>query len=389
MTPAARHSAAIEILDRFLAGEAAEKALTTWARASRFAGAKDRAAVRDLVFDALRCLRSHAARGGAMTGRGLVLGGLRARGDEPEALFTGEGHAPAPLSPAELAGGREPEGNEALDCPDWLAPALRASLAADFEPVMQALQMRAPVFLRANLRKATRAAVADRLRSEGVETRPHPLSPSALEVTEGARRVQGSAAYAEGLVDLQDAASQAVADGVPIAEGAKVLDYCAGGGGKTLAMAGRSDARWFAHDAEPRRMRDLPARAGRAGVAVTLLEDPAAQAPYDVVLSDAPCSGSGAWRRSPEGKWRLDAARLDRLIGTQAAILDAAARLVVPGGTLAYATCSLLEAENGAQTAAFLLRHPGWRNLWSRSLTPLDGGDGFHLALLTRDSAAA
>ncbi|MDH3264635.1 MAG: RsmB/NOP family class I SAM-dependent RNA methyltransferase, partial [Paracoccaceae bacterium] len=332
MTPAARLAAAIALLDRVLAGEPAEKALTTWARASRFAGSGDRAAIRDHVFDALRCLRSHAALGGAMTGRGLILGGVRASGGDPDTLFTGEGYAPPPLSADERGAGREPAGNEALDCPDWLAPALEASLGAEFAPVMRALRERAPLHLRVNLRKASRDEAAERLAAEGVATRPHPLSPTALEVTEGARRLQTTRAHAEGWVEPQDAASQAVADTLPLAAGACVLDYCAGGGGKTLAMAGRAEARFLAWDAAPERMRDLPARAARAGVDVEVLAEPADAAPYDLVLCDAPCSGSGAWRRSPEGKWRLDAAMLDRLRETQASILEAAAALVAPGG---------------------------------------------------------
>ena len=384
MTPASRHAAAIEVLDRVLAGEAAEKALTSWARGSRFAGSGDRAAVRDIVFDALRCRASHAALGGGLTGRGLVLGGLRERGVDPAEIFTGARHAPPPLSAEEAQGGRVPGRIEALDCPDWLVPELEASLGPDFAPVMTALRRRAPVQLRVNLRKATREAAADRLAADGIATAPSLLSPTALEVTAGTRAVQGSAAYAEGWVELQDAASQAAADTLPVAAGARVLDFCAGGGGKTLAIAGRAEARFFAHDAAPRRMADLPARAARAGVSVRLLGNPAEAAPYDLVLCDAPCSGSGAWRRAPEAKWRLDRAGLDRLIALQAAILDAAAPLVAPGGVLAYATCSVIEAENGAQVAAFLGRTPGWRPAGAWRWLPGDGGDGFFIAHLTR-----
>ncbi|MCX7645710.1 MAG: RsmB/NOP family class I SAM-dependent RNA methyltransferase [Rhodobacteraceae bacterium] len=389
MTPAARHAAAIDVLDRFLAGEPAEKALTSWARASRYAGAKDRAAVRDLVFDALRCLRSHAALGGAMTGRGLVLGGLRARGADPSAVFTGERHAPAPLGAAEAAAGQSPEGLEALDCPDWLAPLLRESLGPRFEPVMRALRRRAPLHLRVNLRKATRAQAAARLAAEGIATLPHPLSPAALEVTGGARAVERSATFAEGWIEPQDAASQAAADTIPLAPGARVLDYCAGGGGKTLALAGRAEAAFFAHDAAPQRMRDLPARAARAGVAVRILADPAREAPFDVVLCDVPCSGSGAWRRAPEGKWRLDRAGLDRLLAAQDRILDAAAPLVAPGGLLAYVTCSLIGLENDARIAAFLDRTPGWRLAGRWQWCPGEGGDGFFAAHLTREPPPA
>ena len=386
MTPAARLSAAIEVLDRVLAGSPAERALTNWGRASRFAGSGDRAAVRDTVFAALRCRRSFAALGGGETGRGLVLGGLRSAGLDPVPLFTGEGHAPAPLTQAETQDPAPLDALVALDCPDWLAPALQHSLGADFAPVMRLLQHRAPVFLRANRARLTRAEAQARLAAEGIATTPHGLAPDALEVTENARKIAGSATYLEGLVELQDVASQAVAEAVPLAAGARVLDYCAGGGGKTLAMGARLPLQLFAHDAEPRRMRDLPGRADRAGLSVRLLETAAVAraAPFDLVLADAPCSGSGSWRRDPEGKWRLTEARLTELRALQAQILDRCAGLVSAKGRLAYATCSLLDAENQTQIAHFLDRHPGWTLDKEQRLTPLQGGDGFYLAVLAR-----
>ena len=386
MTPAARLSAASTVLDRVLAGAPAEQALTNWGRASRFAGSGDRAAVRDTVFAALRCRRSFAALGGSETGRGLVLGGLRAAGLDPATLFTGEGHAPAPLTDAEQQDPAPLAELVALDCPDWLAPALKHSLGADFAPVMRLLQHRAPVFLRVNRARLTREEAQARLAAEGIATTPHGLAPDALEVKENARKISGSSAYLEGLVELQDVASQAVAEAVPLAAGAKVLDYCAGGGGKTLALAARLPLRLFAHDVDPKRMRDLPERADRAGVKVRLLDTAALgrEAPFDLVLADAPCSGSGSWRRDPEGKWRLTEERLAALCTLQAQIMDSCAALVAPQGRLAYATCSLLDAENRSQTASFLQRHPGWRLDQEHRLTPVQGGDGFYLAVLAR-----
>jgi 16S rRNA (cytosine967-C5)-methyltransferase len=390
VTPAARLAAAIGVLDAVAAGARAEAALTGWARGARYAGSGDRTAVRDHVFDALRRRRSLAALGGAATGRGLMLGALRAAGTDPAGLFTGAGHAPAPLTASEARHLAEPVAMteaEALDCPDWLAPALRESLGGDFVPVMQALQARAPVFLRANLARAAPAAACAALAAEGIAAHPHPLAPTALRVEGPLRGLQATQVWQDGLVELQDAASQAVCAALPLVPGARVLDHCAGGGGKALAIAARLAAEGggavFAHDAAPRRMADLPVRAARAGTPVALLDDPAAQAPFDLVLTDVPCSGSGSWRRDPEGKWRLTPERLAELLRTQAEILDAAARLVAPAGTLAYATCSLLEAENGAQVAAFLARAPGWRRVEERRWTPRDGADGFHLALLT------
>jgi 16S rRNA (cytosine967-C5)-methyltransferase len=380
MTPGARLSAAIEVLDRVLQGEPVERALTNWGRASRFAGSGDRAAVRDVVFDALRRRRSAAVRGGGLTGRGLVLGLCREEGRAH--LFTGEGHAPAPPEPGEA--GREPTAAEALDLPDWLLPEMTASLGDLRDPVLTAMRRRAPVFARVNLGKADVAGALTALAAEGIFARPHPLSPTALEVTENARKLQASAAFREGLIELQDAASQAVVDALPLEDGFRVLDHCAGGGGKTLAMAARKRLVLFAHDAAPQRMKDLPERAHRAGITVALTETPEATAPYDLVLVDAPCSGSGSWRRDPQGKWSLTSDRLTALRAEQAAILGRVARMVRPGGWLAYATCSLLRCENQEQAARFLSEQPGWTLESDRSFTPLDGGDGFYSATFER-----
>lgn len=380
MTPGARLAAAIGVLDKVQAGQPAEVALTNWGRASRYAGSGDRAAVRDIVFDVLRQKLSCAAWGGVDTGRGLVLGWARKTGQE--ALFDGQGHAPAPATPQEA--GHAPEGNAALDCPDWLEGPLRGGLGAEFPAVMQTMQARAPVFLRVNLARITRDAAAQALAADGVEAVAHPLADSVLEVRSGARRVQTTAAYLEGLVELQDAASQAVVEMLPLQDGMTVLDLCAGGGGKTLAMAARARLRLFAHDTEKRRMADLPARASRAGAVVRIVDDPEKTGPYDLILTDVPCSGSGSWRRDPEGKWALTPARLEALLKVQAGIMDRAAGNLRTGGVLGYATCSMIEAENGAQVAGFLARHSGWELMAEQRFTPLNGGDGFYCAVLRR-----
>ena len=384
MTPGARLQAAIEVLDRVQAGTVPEAALTNWARASRFAGSKDRAAVRDHVYDVLRRKRSCAALGGGESGRALALGLLRGQGADV-AVFDGAGHAPAPLSEAErahLAAPVQMSDGERLDCPDWLMPALRASLGADFELVMEALRHRAPVFLRVNVAKVDRAGAIDALAAEGVLAVAHPLTDTALEVTQNARRVRQTRAFAEGLVELQDAASQAVVAELPPLKGLTVLDYCAGGGGKALAMAALG-ARVTAHDVAAARMRDIPARAARAGTRIAVTTR--AEGTFDLVLADAPCSGSGSWRRDPAGKWALTPARLAELQRIQAQVIDGAAKRVRPGGWLAYATCSMLRAENADAIAAFLTRSPGFRVERTRHFTPLDGADGFCVFLLRRD----
>ncbi|RWR45086.1 RsmB/NOP family class I SAM-dependent RNA methyltransferase [Sinirhodobacter ferrireducens] len=388
MTPAARLAAAIAILDQLRDGTPAERALTNWGRASRFAGSGDRAAVRDHVFDVLRCRGSFAALGGGESGRALVLGLARAQGLDVAALFTGEGHAPAPLSDEEAARLAQPLPDEGaladLDWPDWLRQQLRADLGADYAAVSARMRARAPVFLRVNLARGDRAAAQAALAAEGIATRPHPLAETALEVVEGARRIQASAAYREGLVELQDAASQAAIAQVPVAAGMRVLDYCAGGGGKALALAARAPAaRIEAHDIDPGRMRDIPVRAARAGARISTVAPGRLGRDYDLVLVDAPCSGSGTWRRTPEAKWRLTPERLAELCTLQAQILRAAAARVVPGGRLLYMTCSLLDAENAAQAEAFV-RETGWQVTEQRRFTPLDGGDGFFAAQLER-----
>jgi len=388
MTPAARIATAIDLLDQILAGAPAEKALTNWARRSRFAGSGDRAAVRDHVFDALRCRRSYGWLGGADSGRGLMIGALRADGIDPAGLFTGGDYGAAPLNSeeAEIHDLAAAPLAVQLDLPDGLQDDLSASLGDRLAPVMTLMRKRAPVFLRVNRRAGSRHDAALMLDAEGIATQPHPLSETALLVTKNPRRVQNSAAFRTGKVEVQDAGSQAVVDALTLSDGDHVLDYCAGGGGKSLAMAARADLRIVAHDAEPRRMRDLAARAARAGVAIprSATADLGAAAPFDLVLCDVPCSGSGSWRRAPDSKWRLARSRLQQLLELQSGILREAADLVAHRGRLAYVTCSLLKAENQDQIAAFLRDNPGWQMDFDRHLTPLDGGDGFYIAELSR-----
>ncbi len=388
MTPAARISAAIDILDSILAGEPAEKALTNWARASRFAGSGDRAAVRDHVFEALRCRRSYGWLGGGADGRALMIGALHASNTDPESLFSGEKYAPAPLTSEERARRELRDAPRAvrLDVPDWLLAHLERALGADCTPVLQALRQRAPLFLRVNRLRAQMDEAIRALARDGIEARPHPLAETALEVLRNPRRVRGSSAWRRGLVEIQDAASQAVVGALPLRDGMRVLDYCAGGGGKALAMAARARLALTAHDANPGRMRDLPARAARAGAEVAIAtQAQLAGRRFDLVVCDVPCSGSGAWRRSPEAKWRLSPKRLQELNEIQKSILRNASEHVDEKGRIAYITCSLLDEENGQVVSHFIQNTPGWRVKMQRRFTPLDGGaDGFFLAVLTR-----
>ena len=389
MRPEAHLASAADLLDTILAGVPAEKALTNWARKNRYAGSGDRAAIRDIVFDGLRRQRSLSWRGGDQTGRALVLGRLRADGIDPETVFTGERFALANLTDEEREAGQDIETAPdpvRVDCPDWLWPGVQSSLGDRAEPVLQALQSRAPVFLRANIAKVSRAKALEVLARDGVEAVPVELAPWAIEVTKNARRVRTSEAYLDGMVELQDAASQAVVSTLlkHVPQGS-VLDYCAGGGGKSLALAAAGLDPIVAHDANAARMSDIPDRAIRSGVRIEIAATPP-KGQFDCVLCDAPCSGSGAWRRQPEAKWTLTPDRLDELNELQDKILSQAQGLVAPGGILAYATCSLLSAENGDRVQRFLADGNGWDLVESRQWTPLDGADGFFLAVLRREA---
>ena len=384
MTPGARVAAAIEILDMIEDGQAVEKSLTAWARRSRFAGSKDRAAVRDYVFAIVRNWRSDAIRGGNGTGRARIIGRLREMDADIDELFNGVGHAPEPLTDEEKERGHAPtEQADVWNMPEWMLPEFEASLGETAAHVATLLQTRAPITVRVNLSKCNVSQAAADLAEIGIETQTNPVCETALTITNGERKLRNSPAYLEGWVELQDASSQAIVADLPLAE--HVLDYCAGGGGKALALAAQG-RQVIAHDINFDRMNDLPARAERAGASIKLLATDmvAAEGPFDLVLIDAPCSGSGAWRRSPEAKWALTEERLVELSKLQDQILDETIQFVSQAGTLVFATCSIFRRENEDRIAAFLLRHSDWHCHTETRLGVSEMADGFFAAHLTR-----
>lgn len=384
MTPSARAAAAIVVLDDWLSGQAAEQALTNWSRGARYAGSKDRAAVRDLVYDVLRTRESCARLGGGGDGRALILGLTRLQGIDPETIFTGDGYGAAALRPDELAQAFDRDVVDPQhDVPAWLLEHVAQRAGNALPVLLAALQLRAPLYLRVNTRKTTREACIAYFASQGIIAQADDRAATAILVTSGARQVKSTQAYRDGWVEPQDLSVQRAVLSVDWPAG-PILDYCAGGGGKSLAIAALTGRRLWAHDASPRRMADLPVRAARAGAAIDLLGPDALHqtGPFAAVLCDVPCSGSGTWRRDPEAKWRLTPARLADLVALQAEILDTASALVAPGGQLVYMTCSLFHAENEAQIAAFCARHPDWRREIEGVETPLTASDGFYHAVL-------
>lgn len=379
MTPAAQVSAAIEIL-----AELAERrrpaadAIKDWGLSHRFAGSKDRASISSLVFDALRKRASAAFLMGSDAPRAVVVGALReSRGlsvEEIAALFSGEGHAPAPLTDEErerLAAATL-EGAPAHilgDYPEWLAERFAAAFGAAAAEEGRALAARAPIDLRANILKASREDALRRLAHLSPE--PTPLSPLGLRIAPPTKgrgpALTAEPAYVKGLVEPQDEGSQLAALLCAAEPGEQVLDLCAGGGGKTLALAGQMHNRGqiYAFDDDGRRLTPIYPRLERAGARNVQVRAPRGKADVladlearcGLVLIDAPCTGTGTWRRHPDAKWRLAPGALEERIAEQQELLDKAPRFVKAGGRVVYVTCSLLIDENEAQIACFLEGH--------------------------------
>jgi 16S rRNA (cytosine967-C5)-methyltransferase len=389
MTPAARLQAAIEVLDEVIAsaredGSPADSIVTRYFRHRRYAGSKDRRAVRELVF---RAVRRSAER--PENGRIALLGLVE---DDPLLLdLFGEARGPEPFQQGERAA---PAGA----VPEWMRAELSPLVSQEEWP---ALLERAPVDLRVNISRAQRDEILEQF--EGAI--PTPLSPWGIRLPPDSR-VDVHPAFQSGFVEVQDEGSQLIALACEPHDGERVLDLCAGAGGKALALAAAApSANILATDSNRARLSNLGPRAERAGAAVEtrLLSPPREieelsdwRETADLVLVDAPCSGSGTWRRNPEGRWRLTPDRLDRVVEVQQRLLDIAAELVKPGGRLVYAVCSLLSREGAGQIDRFL----GPRSSWISEETPIAGGrtdgvgrlltpghdrtDGFFVARLCR-----
>lgn len=385
MTPAARLAAAIEV---FAANEPGRRpaadVLRDWGREHRFAGSGDRAAIGALLHDALRRRASAGWIMGGTDARAVLLGTLRlARGLDAQAIASlcdGSRYAPAPLTDDERARLEAADlsaapAHVAGDYPEWLDPHLAAVFGDDRAAEGAALAERAPLDLRVNtLKGAPDKAAAE---PEHLSPVPGQWSPLALRVAfpEDGRAppLTSEPAYLKGLVEIQDEGSQLAAILAAPPRSGQVLDLCAGGGGKTLALAALMDngGQVYAYDSDMRRLAPIHDRLTRAGARnvqvrtprgkTNVLED--LEGRMDLVLVDAPCTGTGTWRRNPDAKWRIRPGALGERQRDQAEVLNEAARFVKPGGRIAYITCSLLDEENGAQVRHFLGAHGDYRAL--------------------------
>lgn len=379
MKDGGRLAAAIEVLeDAERSRRPVQDILKDWGIAHRFAGSRDRLAIGNLVFDGLRRKTSLAALMGSQNARALVLAAyVRMWGRSIAALeeaLAEDKHAPEALSGDErqrLAEGVIPDGTPdyiAADIPEWLAPSLRRAFGERFIAEGQALADRADVDLRTNGLKAERSAVLAALEPLGAVVTD--WSPAGVRVPTGEAddkppHIPSELSYKKGWFEIQDEGSQLAALIANARPGERVLDLCAGGGGKSLAMADAMKNRGeiFAYDNDKRRFGDILDRLARAGAHNVELREPGRgdsladlAGTLDLVLIDAPCTGTGTWRRRPDAKWRLAPGALELRRKEQAEVLDRAAKLVKKGGRLVYITCSLLPEENEEQVAAFLKR---------------------------------
>lgn len=382
MQDGGRIQAAIEVLDDVLARRRpVADVLKDWGLSHRFAGSGDRSAIGNLVHDALRRRLSLAHRMGDDAARALAIGAYAfswgADVDRIDAVFAADRHAPDALTGREraaISSGRldDAPGFVRADVPEWLWPAFSEAFGDDAVVEGAALAARAPVDLRVNALKATRDKVL--LSLKRFDPEPTPLSPHGIRIAApaGPKRapyLQGEPGFAKGWFDIQDEASQVAALLAGGYGGAQIVDYCAGAGGKTLALAAEmgNSGQIYAFDADRRRFGDIRDRLKRAGVRNVQIRPPDGADPLadlrdraDVVLVDAPCTGVGTWRRRPDAKWRMAPGALEIRRKEQAAVLDAAMALVRPGGHLVYATCSLLAAENQDRIAGFVGENPSF-----------------------------
>jgi len=410
VTPPARLATAIDLLGRIdSTPRPADAVVSAYFRERRFIGSKDRAEISIAVYRAMRRRARLTWRlqkaGTEATPTSLLLADLlvgeQQTFDRVEKLFSGGPYAPEPLSFEEKALARRLEGrllepqdmpdDVRAECPPWAEPELRRALGDDFLPQMEALKHPAPLDLRVNVLKGvSRDDIIAQLNADGLKCEASHLSPIGIRMA-GRPSVMAHPLYRDGTIEIQDEGSQLVALMADARPGQEVMDFCAGAGGKTLAMAAamNNKGRVIASDVLANRLVRAKERFRRAGAhniqthPITGETDPwikRHKGRFDRVLVDAPCSGTGTWRRNPDQRWRSLGPGLADLLPLQGRLLQSASRLVKPGGRLIYATCSMLPAENEDHAEAFLAANPGFTavsatDVWREAVWPEGGPD--------------
>ena len=407
MTPAARLQMAIDILEGLeTTSQPTDRFLKSWFRIRRFAGSKDRRAIAEQVFAAQRRRAQLSHRMGSDTPRARIIAALLESGEDIAALFSG-GYGPAALTDAEqaaIAATPPPApGWVKGEYPQWLEGELKRAFGDDLTAEMAAFIERAPTDIRVNTLQSSREEV---LAALGIDAALTPYAPYGIRISGDATQLSKSPLFESGAFEFQDEAAQIASVLCRAQPGMRVLDLAAGAGGKSLALAAamQDQGEIIACDTRGEALFELEKRSQRAGVTIikTLpLDHGQPSGDFDLVLVDAPCSGTGTWRRQPELRWRMTPGWLAALTETQDKLLDQAAALVRPGGRLVYATCSVLPVENQDRMEALLARRPGFTPInlaqeWGsrpppglgpdfRASPAKTGTDGFYCAGLRRE----
>ena len=395
----ARANAAISILDNFLVGQNLNSVLSIWAKNNRYAGSSDRESIRNIVFDVLRVKKTLTSvlekEKQPINGRALVFLHSVFYSLNLNDIFTGQEYGPEKLSIFEKEFSKISKENingcfGIIDnIPDFLTAEFKRSLGKKFEKVMRLLEKRAPISIRVNPLKSDISSILECLSLEGIEGKKSKIVRYGIDIIGNPRRLTQIQAFKDGCFEVQDLHSQKIIEDLPLDEHTKVLDYCAGAGGKILSIACslKGNGKFYIHDIDEKKLKEADLRAERAGVKFKRLEVEKLQnyrCSFDYIVADVPCSGSGAWRRNPQQKWRITPESLNEILTRQTVILDEVKDLLKKNGYIFYITCSLLKIENEEVIQKFLIDNKYFRLVNKKNVTIDNNGDGFFCAVLQK-----
>ena len=394
-----RANAAIFILDEFLTGQNLNAILSKWSKTNRYAGSSDREAIRNIVFDILRVKKTFTfilkKEKQLVNGRALVFLYSVYHSLPLNDIFTGHNYGPDKLNNyekkfSEIAKENNERVFEVIDnIPDFLINEFKRSLRSKFNNIMRLLEKRAPVSIRVNALKSDVSTILEVLSSEGIEGKIAKKVRYGIDIIGNPRRLTQIQAFKDGYFEVQDLHSQKTIEGLPIKEDTKILDYCAGAGGKILNIACllKGNGRFFVHDLDKKKLIEADMRAKRAGIKLKRLNVENMHKYYssfDYIVADVPCSGSGTWRRNPQQKWRITPDSLEDILNRQITILNEVKDLIKKSGFLFYITCSLLKIENEEVVDKFLIENKNF-SLSNKENIIIDAqGDGFFCAVLQK-----
>ena len=395
----AQANAAISILDDFLDGKNLNSILFNWTKNNRYAGSSDRESIRNIVFDILRVKKTFTfvleKEKQPINGRALVFLHSVFYALNLNDIFTGQKYGPEKLSIFEKEFLKISKEN-IKECfgvvdniPDFLTAEFKRSLGRKFKNAMRLLEKRAPISIRVNPLKSDISSILECLSLEGIEGKKSKIVRYGIDIIGNPRRLTQIQAFKDGCFEVQDLHSQKIIEDLPLDEHTKVLDYCAGAGGKILSIACslKGNGKFYIHDIDEKKLKEADLRAERAGVKFKRLEVEKLQnhrCSFDYIVTDVPCSGSGAWRRNPQQKWRITPESMNEILTRQTVILDEVKDLLKKNGCIFYITCSLLKIENEELIENFLMDNKHFRLLNKKNITIDDSGDGFFCAVLQK-----